>query len=85
MKFWLDMYSEGIRVGGTQNEPMTQRDGLVLKYGNDAIEAVKQLCLAAAEGSTVSDEALRDLADRLVRAAGNARRLLDTSPKGRTK
>lgn len=85
MKFWLDIYSEGIKLGVPAGKAMTQRDALILRYGNDAIEAIKELCLGAAEGSTASEEALRDLADRLVRAAGNTRRLLDAAPKPRGK
>ncbi len=64
---------------------MTEREALILRYANDAIEAVKELCLGAAEGSTASEESLRDLADRLIRAAGNARRVLDVAPKPHTK
>lgn len=81
MEFWLDIYSEGIKLGGTLGKTVTQRDALILRYANDAIEGVRQLCLTAAQGSTASEEQLREIADRVVRAAGNTRRTLDARSK----
>lgn len=80
MKFWLDIYGEGIKLGPSSQKPMTARETMMLRYINDSIMALRELCLAAAEGSTASEEMLRHVADNLIRAAGDARRIRESRP-----
>lgn len=81
--FWLDIYIGGIKLGGTQNAPMTARESVIIRYVNDLVMAAKELCIAAAEGSTSSEEMLKDAADRLIRAAGDTRRIRESTKSGR--
>ena len=74
MKFWLDIYQEGIKLGGPSQKPMTPRETVMLRYINDSVMALRDLCLAAAEGSTASEELLKHATDSLIRAAADARR-----------
>jgi transcriptional regulator with XRE-family HTH domain len=72
MKFWLDVYGEGIKLGVASEKPMTPREIVMLRYINDSIGSLRELCVAAAEGSTASEQTLRRVADDLMRAAADA-------------
>jgi len=74
MKFWLDIYQEGIKLGAPSQKPMTPRETVMLGYINDSVLALRDLCLAAAEGSTASEQMLKHVADDLIRAAADIRR-----------
>lgn len=79
MKFWLDIYDEGIKLGASSQKPMTPRETLFVRYVNDIVMAAKELCLAAAAGSTASEEMLKHAADDLIRRAGDARRTREST------
>lgn len=74
LNFWLDIYLAGIKMGATPEKPMSPWELLFMRYVKDIVMAAKELCLAAASGSTSSEEMLKHEADRLIRAAGDARR-----------
>lgn len=71
IKFWLDISDIGIRMLPPTRRMMTQREALFVRYVNDIVMAARELCVAAAEGSTASEELLRHAADSLIRAAGD--------------
>lgn len=52
------------------------------RYVNDIVMAARELCIAAADGSTASEEILKDAADKLIRAAGDVRRARESRTDG---
>jgi transcriptional regulator with XRE-family HTH domain len=81
VKFWLDICLDGIRLSSvlSGSGKMLREDRELIISANSAVEAVKQLVLAAARGSHAAREELKSLAGRLRQAA----RKYSTSPKSR--
>src|SRR2546426_223392 len=76
---WMAALNRSLSV----RRPKGRNNQRLARLYNDSVIALDVLYEAASQGSSACEEALRDLADRLVRAAGNTRRLLDAAPKPR--
>jgi len=63
---------------------MTPRESILLRYINDSTDALRELHLAAVEGSTASEWILRHVADDLIRMAADAKIARTAKPKGKS-
>ena len=63
---------------------MTPRESIMLRYVNDSIDALRELSLAAMEGSTASECLLRHVADDLIRMAADAKIARTAKHKGKS-
>jgi hypothetical protein len=74
MRFWLDIYEEGIKLGHPTDKTVSPRETIFMRYVNDIVMAAKDLCIAAASGSRASEKILKHEPVRLIRAAGDVQR-----------